>query len=485
VDRYIVQPGSLLSAVTTFPSTTGPAHIPFVTGRFAGTADVLGYRWLDRARLSSGWFHPFLHRSYSSVNTFLLPRDMNPDCLTLFELFERPGQVMGLVRLCRNKPLRQLFWRFLCGMGVGHFTGRWELADSISERTLLSYTAQGCDFIYAVFYGIDEVTHLCSPFDERVLQRYERADRAVGRLAELLAARGTLSQSLLAVVSDHGQSPTTEHIGVVDRLKAHGFKPLYYPFTFFPPYDSAVMESGNGMCMIYFLDHPRDESKSDEELYKSDRIRSVIGEFTAHPGISFTATRARDGAVVLRGGGGTIRFHKEADTFEIEVSGRSLLSGSGAPTLRREHDGGAGAIGSGRYTDEDLFCRTLQTPYPDLFAQYWALFSSRRCGDLVVSATPGYDFRSRHEHPVHHSSHGSIRWEHMVTPFALNVPLSRTDPIRTADVFPLICRLCGKDLPHGARLDGRLAVDPGHRPEPEPHPDGSATEETPATPALS
>src|SRR3989337_289155 len=41
--------GGVKKAVTCFPSTTGPAYIPYFMGLFPGTANVPGYRWLSRA----------------------------------------------------------------------------------------------------------------------------------------------------------------------------------------------------------------------------------------------------------------------------------------------------------------------------------------------------------------------------------------------------------------------------------------------------
>src|SRR5512134_130267 len=59
--------GGLRKAVTCFPSTTGPAYIPYFMGLFPGTANVPGYRWLSRAGYNgrgSRWTRPGL-ASYS------------------------------------------------------------------------------------------------------------------------------------------------------------------------------------------------------------------------------------------------------------------------------------------------------------------------------------------------------------------------------------------------------------------------------------
>ena len=50
IGSCIVEPGSYRRATTAFPSTTGPAYLPFLTGRFPGPCNVLGIRWFDRER---------------------------------------------------------------------------------------------------------------------------------------------------------------------------------------------------------------------------------------------------------------------------------------------------------------------------------------------------------------------------------------------------------------------------------------------------
>src|SRR5437660_761067 len=47
--RWVIEPGGMTVGTTVFPSTTGVAYIPFLFGRYPGTADVPGIRWLDRA----------------------------------------------------------------------------------------------------------------------------------------------------------------------------------------------------------------------------------------------------------------------------------------------------------------------------------------------------------------------------------------------------------------------------------------------------
>ena len=52
ISRYIVEPGSFCRATTVFPSTTGPAYLPFLTGTYPGPSNLPGIRWFDRKAFS-------------------------------------------------------------------------------------------------------------------------------------------------------------------------------------------------------------------------------------------------------------------------------------------------------------------------------------------------------------------------------------------------------------------------------------------------
>jgi arylsulfatase A-like enzyme len=82
------------------------------------------------------------------------------------------------------------------------------------------------------------------------------------------------------------------------------------------------------------------------------------------------------------------------------------------------------------------------------------LFGSPRAGDLIVSATKGWDL-DRPSHKAHRSGHGSLHRDHMRVPFALSHPFA-TDAVRTVDAFPTILQLLGEELP--SPIDGRSLV---------------------------
>src|SRR5690348_12237599 len=84
--RWVIEPGGMTVGTTTFPSTTGVAYIPFLFGRYPGSAQVPGIRWLDRATAAGGLRARWrAARSYCGVQAGWLDRDIGCSP-SLFEL---------------------------------------------------------------------------------------------------------------------------------------------------------------------------------------------------------------------------------------------------------------------------------------------------------------------------------------------------------------------------------------------------------------
>jgi hypothetical protein len=101
---------------------------------------------------------------------------------------------------------------------------------------------------------------------------------------------------------------------------------------------------------------------------------------------------------------------------------------------------------------------TAETGYPDALAQIAQLFRTRRTGDIVVSASAGFDLRERFERPEHFSSHGGLIRDHMLVPFASSVTLEE-GPVRTADIATTVLDYLGVPAPPGVDGATRLSHD--------------------------
>src|SRR5207248_1274871 len=98
LSRLAEEGGGLKKAVTCFPSTTGPAYVPYLMGLFPGTANVPGYRWLSRAAYSAGgrWTRPAV-ASYSGFEGANFNLDLPAGVPTWFDFFGSHRNVINML----------------------------------------------------------------------------------------------------------------------------------------------------------------------------------------------------------------------------------------------------------------------------------------------------------------------------------------------------------------------------------------------------
>ncbi len=429
IQRHIAERGCYRTALSVFPSTTGPAHIPFVCGVHPGTADIPGYRWLDRALHDRKRRSIYRHRSLNSPRGLAVGRDMDRARLTsVYEHFDLPSSVLELIDFCPNRSLYKVIVRRLLRIVQAHRSDDWSRVDDMVERLTIERLQAGSECIVASFFGIDEYSHLYSPFDERTVTAYRRIDRAVGRIAEQLQSLGVYDGTIIAVVSDHGLSPTTAHIPLVDIVKQHGFDPFYYPKLYRRRRDSAVMESGNAMAAVYFKRGERwGEHWTWAEMQRDSRISALIATLAHTEGVALVGART-DNGVVWAGSQGRLWADYRDGRYHVSAEGRHPLG---------DHP-------MGSFTAAELLDSTFDHTYPDAVNQLRLLFTSPRSGDLVLSTDPGYDLRWQHEDPEHHGSHGSLHRDHMHVPLAISAPLNE-GRISNCDIVPTVLQVCSKE----------------------------------------
>jgi hypothetical protein len=444
-DRLFRQGGRFSAATSVFPSTTGPAYLPFLTGCYPGTCNVPGIRWFDKEVYGRGRPRLNRYRSYVGVESFLLNQDLHLETPTIFELFHHPINIFSAVnkgsKFHTNKSKHSRIWYWY----YAHLTDHWALVDRAATGKLLQAIDEDFDFAFVVFPGIDEYSHLAHPRHEKTLESYRQVDRALGQVAKKLEAKGWLKETLIGVVSDHGLSATGEHFGVGSFLESKGIKTFYYPQIFKWNFEAASMVSGNGMLHLYFQEKGKGNGsngwtgRTSFETLEEER-GDLLRELIQQEAVDLVAGQSADGSIVVRSRRGQARIRKLEEKIRYQVEGSDPFGYDALPS---------------EMTDRESLQRTFSSSYPDAPAQLLQIFRSSRTGDWVLSARKGYDLRRRFEHPEHRSSHGSLEKEHMLIPFFINTPLPE-GPVRSVDVFPTLLKLLGKDIP--TSIDGITLV---------------------------
>ena len=431
ISRWLVSAGAARKAVTSFPSTTGPAYLPFLTGCFPGTCNVPGIRWLDKVRYESGGFSLLKHRSYVGLESFLMGRDISPHVRTIFEIapgsfsiFNPMSRGAGFIRN-RTSYARIWYWYY------AHLTDHWSLPDGAALEKTLNVLKRGCRFLFTVFPGIDEYSHLTHPRHEKVIERYKWLDSAVGEIAEYLGKKGEWDSTELWLVSDHGLSQTHTHFCVNTFLEGQGLPAFFYPLIFEKRGKlSASMVSGNGMSHIYFKNHDgwtRHTVRSELERLAPNLLKDLLNE----EAVDIISVRNSDGGIDVMSKKGEACIHLDGHNIRYDVKGGDPFGYHGLPS---------------NLDPKKSLEATYDSDYPDAPFQLAHIFTASRAGDLILSAKAGFDLRLKYENPEHKASHGSLDKSHMMVPLLCSRPF-KDRPTRTADVFPTILNSLGIPIP--------------------------------------
>lgn len=443
LSRYLAEKGTNQTILTCFPSTTGPAYLPFLTGCYPGTCHVPGIRWFDKNHYAKKGWSLKSFRSYVGLETHLFNRDMAPDIKTVFEIFEKPVSILNVIDRGIPNGMNKTKWSRIWYYYYAHLTDHWSFVDEATNHKLLHVLDGDFDFIFLVYPSIDEYSHRSSPFHPKAILAYGEIDALIGKVVQKLKTKGMLEETLLILVSDHGLSETKNHFDVGPYLESRGIKTFFYTQIFKRNFRAASMISGNGMAHLYFRGEKGWQGRTLFEEMSQHRL--LLDELRLRPEIDVMACQTADGSIKLLTERGQGSFRVVNGGYDYEWSHEEPL--------------GLFQAGSRKInlSDEASLKQTFNSHYPDIFRQMTQLFSTHRTGDLVLSAKTGSDLRLRYEEPLHRGSHGAICPEHMKIPFLMNYPLNVSRPIRSVDVFPTMLQLLGRDLP--PKIDGRSLLE--------------------------
>ena len=439
--------------VSTFPSLTPVCLSALLTGEHPAGSHIPGMSWYHRGErrlveYGSSFAATLAEGTRQMVDDILVNLNLvhlSPRATTIFEALEDAGLVTAGVNtyVCRGRvrhPItRPTARRFARRVGIAdavygprryylgdlffsdltgaprNFGGGIDRHAGAVGRWLV--TRDGFDFLFFYLYETDAAQHRAGD----VLGAVEGADRGMGLLVE--AAGGLerfLDRYAVVVVADHSQSAVLHAVDAAAPLEGAA---LFRSSRRSDPADcDLAVTASNRVAMVYRLERAREPAA---------RIADRMLESPA----AELAMFAQDGWLVVRRGGGELRFRR----------------GPGETDARGNRFTVAG--------DADLLHPQL---HPNALERIEGALLCPAAGDVIVSAAPGYEYAdSGGAHHAGGGSHGSLRAEDSIVPlitagFEQRPPLGRQPSI--TDLAPLAKRHFGVPVPAGQAASALAGV---------------------------
>ncbi len=185
--------GGLHPIATAFPSVTGIAYAPFLTGRFPGPSGLPGLRWYDRSHARCTRF-PYA-RSYLGAEMRHLDGDLDPAHPTIFEL--APSRFNAMSMLGRGTNARERIGRdarTLARAAVTHWRGDvdgWRTLDEhVARRSIEHILENRPAFSCIALLGLDKASHFEGQESPPARRALATIDASVAELREALERAG-------------------------------------------------------------------------------------------------------------------------------------------------------------------------------------------------------------------------------------------------------------------------------------------------------
>ena len=425
------------NGLTSFPSMTGYAFYPIITGRPAIESGVLGLRWFDR-NLDKGNLRNYVGRTNVWMN-----EDIVDSISTIFELVA-PAETASINSYMNRGVKYQSFtgwplttakyqslpmFRFLDKipwLGSKHIYSIFEHETLVIEQTIEGLKSNP-KVQWVTLPGLDAIHHvegLTSAYDQLLVH----IDGLIGKFLEELKHLGQADQRAVIIMSDHGMQSVEHNVNVpFELLEKTGIRlrrgvstsitkmTLDEPLEDLEDVDGYYVVNGNLIGFVYLRD-PHAEGND------SWRKRLPIHTLEHYKGTNLLeALRDLDGVgMVVYGAGDTAYIQsKEMKAMIIKDGDQWIYKPVEGNPLRFPID-----LFNKPLSKEDWLHQTINHDYPGAPVWLQSLMAQPHMGDILVLADHGYDLAADYEILVHNykGGHGHLYRACMIVPYILHFP---------------------------------------------------------------
>jgi hypothetical protein len=478
--------------ITSFPSVSGYAYYPFVTGETSTASGTFGLRWFDRGSLRRNF------RNYVSRGSQEFNGDLSDHVPTLFEQFDagESGVYNSILHRGAEDPTTMSLDIFLSkyrgkagvhqalagvvqavniipmlGLRDDVATNHRDLEIKLVRQAMEKLDEEAVQFV--VLTSLDNLNHVhgyrtASGVRPSYVAQLELIDDLIGQYRARSREASTEGRRLYLIASDHGITSVGENTSIVAQLKDR-FGLVYDRDTAIrrrterdrglagyvnDGVDVVQALQGNTMSFLYFRN-------PNYEGFDAWHLPPSLGDLQRYPvrgdtgQIDLTsAIASMEGVelVIHRGSKpGRFRVTSAVGSSEIrqQVPGYSYTVISGHDPLRLSD------VPHGVPLDERSWLRlTYDHHYPYAVPRLARLLTDHRDADMIVTSADGYDQGLDFEFIVgnYRGGHGGIDHTQMIVPFILHGP-----GIRAGATVPFAL---AEDV--GSTLQLLMGVPPAH-----------------------
>jgi len=471
--KHLIETGGMAhKGITTFPSITGYAFFPMLTGVSAPKSDVFGLRWFDRNRTMNNF------RAYMGAPSKYMNIDLSHKYKLLFEEF--PQQYTSSSNCYMNRGVGHdkktpwyyatakygpVAWYFRLLKLFGEYGYRdWQgfernviydaIKDAIENRPKLQFITMASPDGSQHNVGVDDV----------YVDIVRNCDFLIGEFVKYTTQDGSIKDRLLIVTSDHGAINVTQNLDMIQVFEDFGLRAYEpascsinpfessTPSTFYTEYGADVFIAINGNTVAYLYFANPDWRNTDEEWNhkispqqlkeyhaKSGAVVNLFDELKCQAGLEFVMGLSSlthpsiilddtdEGSLVMEvhncKSSALVHYHDGKWLYVVlstDDSGADpfyYLRDSDSPQRIKD------AINNGEYlTRQEWMELTVDTNYPLAPVLAQEILARPLCGDLIITSDFNYDFAKDYEWFTKNNrgGHGGIHRNQTTVPFIMN-----------------------------------------------------------------
>lgn len=384
--------------MTSFPSVTGPAHVPLLVGEMPYHNEIVGHN--NHRRKLNRFDNLLLY--YKDFASYF---ETKP---TLFDAFENPVSIglplsKGARYRANRLALLEWFW-------IPHLT------EANAMRIALQEAKRGSDLVAVWLHEMDTNQHIRSS-PHRITSTFQYLDTALGEAESRLP-----KDTIFSFCTDHGNEWTPNFFSLRRFLRGL----LQEPFL--------LNLDGGGYVQLFFRPKKITEQLRYEEVknIKTTSSTPLLDAILSQEAIALAWTRdgtnvrvmSRDGYATIERDGNLFRYHPvTSDVFLYQNDSRTA------------------ALVDTWVSHETSLLTSFDHAFPDAIPQGYELVTHHNAADLILTNRSSWSLNLLCPNSVH----GGINREQMHSVFGFSEPVGDPNAIVHSTAFPhLLLELAGR-----------------------------------------